>query len=116
MHAMAVSDDEATFRKIIADIVAQAPVSETPAGPRAELLVHDTWKGPAYGVASDEQRRFILEVAERSGLILDPVYTGKALFGLCRMPDQPRRVLFLHTGGLPGLLAETDAMLSPPRP
>ena len=109
---MAVCDDEATFRSVIADIVAQAGTLGAPPGAPAELRVYDAWKGPAYGVASDEQRQFIVEVARRSGLVLDPVYTGKALFGLARMPDRPRRVLFLHTGGLPGLLAQGDAMFS----
>jgi 1-aminocyclopropane-1-carboxylate deaminase/D-cysteine desulfhydrase-like pyridoxal-dependent ACC family enzyme len=39
--------------------------------------------------------------------VLDPVYTGKALFGLAQMPNKPGCALFLHTGGLPGLLAES---------
>jgi len=108
VHAMAVCDDEATFRTIIADIIHQAQALGSPPGTRAELLVHDAWKGPAYGVASDEQHRFLVDVARGGGLILDPVYTGKALFGLARMENRPRRVLFLHTGGLPGLLAEPD--------
>jgi D-cysteine desulfhydrase len=112
VHAMAVCDDQRTFRNVIAGIVAHARTLGVPSGPPAELVVHDAWKGPAYGVASDEQRRFIVEVAQRSGLVLDPVYTGKALFGLSRMPDKPRRVLFLHTGGLPGLLAESEDMVS----
>jgi len=42
--------------------------------------------------------------------VLDPTYTGKALFGLSRLPQKPRRALFVHTGGLPGLLAESDVM------
>jgi D-cysteine desulfhydrase len=108
---MAVCDDEATFRATIAGIVDQAQALGANHGPRADLLVHDRWKGPAYGVASDEQRRFLLDVARGSGLILDPVYSGKALFGLARMQNRPRRVLFLHTGGLPGLLAEPDVPL-----
>lgn len=111
VHAMAVCDDEATFRVTIAGIVSQAQALGANHGPQADLLVHDRWKGPAYGVPSDEQRRFIMDVARRSGLILDPVYTGKALFGLARMENRPCRVLFLHTGGLPGLLAEPDLPL-----
>ncbi|HOU92965.1 MAG TPA: D-cysteine desulfhydrase family protein, partial [Polyangiaceae bacterium] len=69
-------------------------------------------RGPEYGVASEEQRRLILTVARRTGLVLDPVYTGKALFGLARLEPRPRRVLFLHTGGLPGLLAQAEEMAS----
>jgi D-cysteine desulfhydrase len=107
VHAMAVCDDEATFRVTIADIVRQAQALQPDPGRLASLRVHDQWRGPAYGIASDEQRRFIVEVAQRSGLVLDPVYTGKALF-VSRMPNRPRRVLYLHTGGLPSLFAEPD--------
>jgi D-cysteine desulfhydrase len=58
-------------------------------------------------VASAEQLAFIRAVARATGLILDPVYTGKALFGLSQLAEKPAHALFLHTGGLPGLLAET---------
>jgi 1-aminocyclopropane-1-carboxylate deaminase/D-cysteine desulfhydrase-like pyridoxal-dependent ACC family enzyme len=40
--------------------------------------------------------------------LLDPVYTGKALFGLSRLEPKPRRALFLHTGGIPGLFAQSE--------
>jgi len=73
----------------------------------AEIVVHDEYKGPAYAVPSEEQLGFIIELARRTGLVVDPVYTGKALFGLAKMPDKPKRALFIHTGGLPGLLAES---------
>jgi D-cysteine desulfhydrase len=57
-----------------------------------------------------------VRVARTSGLVLDPVYTGKALFGLERALAKGAirsgaRVLFLHTGGLPGLLAEGEAFV-----
>jgi D-cysteine desulfhydrase len=111
VHAFAVCDDLATFEDIIHRIVSQASALRPAPGIVADLFVHDQWKGPAYGVPSEEQRTFILEVARRSGLILDPVYTGKALFGLSRLAPKPKRVLFIHTGGLPGLLTEAQTML-----
>lgn len=111
VHAFAVCDDVATFTTIIEAIAAQARALRPPAGAAADLFIHDKWKGPAYAVPSDEQRAFILEVARRSGLILDPVYTGKALFGLGRLLPKPKRVLFIHTGGLPGLMAEAETIL-----
>jgi D-cysteine desulfhydrase len=58
-------------------------------------------------VPSPEQARFIVRVARSCGLILDPVYSGKALYGLSALRDKPARVLFIHTGGLPGLLAQS---------
>ncbi len=107
VHAIAVCDDRAWFESVIGRIVLEAVGQGADGRDLAELVVHNVYKGPAYGVASDEQRRFIVEVARRSGLVLDPVYSGKALFGLSRMEEKPRRVLFIHTGGLPGLLAQS---------
>ena len=47
----------------------------------------------------------LVEVARTEGLLLDPVYTGKAFFGLLKeLESDParfgRRILFIHTGGL----------------
>jgi D-cysteine desulfhydrase len=104
--AIAVCDDRDYFERRIAGIV-QAALGRlgTNANP-VRVRVFDEYKGPAYGVPSPEQARFIEDVARSTGLVLDPVYTGKALFGLSRMAQKPSSVLFLHTGGLPGLLAE----------
>ncbi|MEO7095982.1 MAG: pyridoxal-phosphate dependent enzyme, partial [Polyangiales bacterium] len=112
--AMAVCDDAPTFDKRIRGIIGEAHnlVSGLPAS--APFSVDDAARGPAYAVASSEQRNLIADVARTSGLVLDPVYTGKAMHGLAlavKRGDVPlsSRVLFLHTGGLPGLLADPDA-------
>lgn len=105
--AMAVCDDSAYFEARIAAIVEDARryfAGQLPA--LARLRVLDAYKGPAYGVPSAEQVAFIRAAARATGLMLDPVYAGKALFGLSRLSPKPERVLFVHTGGLPGLLAE----------
>lgn len=104
--AMAVCDDRAYFEARIAGILRDAAAYVGPVSEPARLRILDGFKGPAYGVASPEQLAFIREVATASGLVLDPVYSGKALFGLAHMQDKPRRALFIHTGGLPGLLAD----------
>jgi D-cysteine desulfhydrase len=128
--AFAVCDDRAYFTKTIARIAAEArghmsalpevtfvdPSSaERSARPdgSARVVVDDRAKGPAYGSMNDEQKRFLVRVARATGLVLDPVYTGKAMFGLAQAVERgeiPRdgRVLFLHTGGLPGLLAQGE--------
>jgi D-cysteine desulfhydrase len=114
--AFAVCDDRDYFEQVVAGIVREARALD-PSLPGAGLLdLYDEFKGPAYGVPSSEQLSFMLEVARCSGLILDPVYTGKALFGLARLAPRPRRALFVHTGGLPGLLADPELMAaaSPP--
>ena len=114
VRPFAVCDDAAYFRAVIDRIVGEARAIDASLGEPAPLVVDDTAKGPAYGVASPEQRATIVRVARASGLVLDPVYTGKAMHGLAQAVargDIPRgaRVLFLHTGGLPGLLAQGDA-------
>ena len=111
--AFAVCDDRAYFEGIVARIGGEVQALEptlTAQEALARLDIYDQFKGPAYGVPSQEQVDFVVSVARVSGLVLDLTYTGKALFGLSRLPVRPRRALFVHTGGLPGLLAEHQLM------
>jgi D-cysteine desulfhydrase len=114
VRAMAVCDDAPYFHKEIARIVGEARAWDASLGEPAPLVVDDAARGPAYAVSTREQRDTIVQVARRGGLVLDPVYTGKAMHGLreaVARGDVRRgaRVLFLHTGGLPGLLAQGHA-------
>lgn len=111
-RAIAVCDDRSYFEGVCERIVAEARGLDPSLGEPGKYLVHDEFKGPAYGVATAEQLAFLRDVARASGLILDPVYTGKALFGLSRLDPKPKRALFLHTGGLPGLLADPSVFAS----
>lgn len=113
VRAMAVCDDAPTFERIILRIMEEARALDPTLGASATLVVDDRAKGPAYAVSTPEQRRLITAAARLSGLILDPVYTGKAFAGLWDLVENGaltgKRVLFLHTGGLPGLLAQGSA-------
>lgn len=110
VHAIAVSHTKQYFRDLIDRIVLEARAISPRLSATVPVTVLDEYRGPAYAVASEEQLAFIVEVANRTGLILDPVYTGKALFGLAQLADKPERVLFIHTGGLPGALAQAEAL------
>ncbi len=77
-----------------------------PAGSPWHLLT-DYHQG-GYGRVSAPLLSFIAEFGDNTGLQLDPVYTGKALFALCDQVRQKKipagsRVLFIHTGGLQGV-------------
>lgn len=113
VRAMAVCDDVPTFERVIAKIIGEARALDPSLPDPARLVVDDRAKGPAYAVSTHEQRARIALAARLSGLIFDPVYTGKALSALWDLaesgPLRGARVLFLHTGGLPGLLAQGDA-------
>ncbi|AUX25018.1 1-aminocyclopropane-1-carboxylate deaminase [Sorangium cellulosum] len=110
VRAMAVSDDRATLARVALQLMDDARALEPHLGAPAHLVVDDSARGPAYAVATPEQRQRIVQVARLSGLVLDPVYTGKAFAGLWDLAERGelagKRVLFLHTGGLPGLLAQ----------
>jgi len=114
--SFAVCDDRAYFDATIARIVGEARALDASL-PDARPIVDDRAKGPAYGVMNDDQKKFLVEVARASGLVLDPVYTGKALYGVreaVARGDIARgaKVLFIHTGGLPGLLAQGEELRS----
>ncbi len=109
--SFAVSDDRSTIESLVFRLIAEARALEPTLTREAHLVVDEDAKGPAYGVMSEEQRAFLVRVARTSGVLLDPVYSGKALFGVAQAVARggiPRgaRVLFIHTGGLPGLLAQ----------
>ena len=113
--AFAVCDDRAYFQKTIARIADEARAIDPTLADLERLVVDDRAKGPSYGVMSDEQKRFLIDVVKKSGVVLDPVYTGKALYGVMKAVERGdiargARVLFLHTGGLPGLLAQGDEL------
>ena len=80
------------------------------------LAIHD---GGSLGYANTDRAQLecISRVAASSGVLLDHVYTGKALHNFCEHARaQPAafrgsRILFWHTGGLPGLAVQEEALL-----
>lgn len=97
-------------------------LGEPLAVPLAEVAVEDEWAAPGYGVAGDAEREAIELFARHEGLLLDPVYTGRAaagLVGLLRRGtwEPGATVVFWHTGGSPALFASAYRDLwGAPRP
>ena len=70
---------------------------------------------PGYGRLNEAVEEAMRLAAHHEGLLLDPVYSGKAMAGLVAQVRSGRiaagsRVLFLHTGGLPALFAYADRL------
>lgn len=87
-------------------VLIEAPASVTP----DMVVVDDNHVGPGYGLPTSEMREALEMTARTEGLILDPVYTGKAMAGLIDMIRLGRltkgqNVVFVHTGGVAGLFA-----------
>lgn len=83
----------------------------------SEIVNYDEYAEPGYGKISARGLEAIRLLARTEGILLDPVYTGKAMAGLI---DHVRRgilrkddlVVFVHTGGLPAMFAYKDEILA----
>ena len=76
----------------------------------SEVLVNDDYLGGGYAVMGAPEREAIHLFARHEGLLVDPVYTGRAAAGLIDLVrkgffKQDQTVLFWHTGGQPALFA-----------
>lgn len=76
----------------------------------ADIHLWDDYFAPGYGVPNDAGMEAVKLLASLEGVLLDPVYTGKAMAGLIDGISQKRfnddgPILFIHTGGAPALFA-----------
>ena len=114
---IAVCDNAAYFqRKVMADIhhwQSRYDVAVLPAN--LSIQVNDDFIGPGYSKAGPEVFATIKQVAALEGLLLDPVYTGKAFHGMLTLIEQgyfagASDIVFIHTGGLFGLFAQREQL------
>lgn len=75
-----------------------------------DFEVNDHYLGGGYAVMGEPEREAIRLCAETEGLLVDPVYTGRAMAGLIGLIHngefkRDQQVLFWHTGGTPALFA-----------
>jgi D-cysteine desulfhydrase len=80
------------------------------------VLVHDDYLGGGYAIVGDNEREAIHLVAQLEGILLDPVYTARAMGGLIDLIrwgafTRGQTVLFWHTGGTASLPAFADKLL-----
>jgi D-cysteine desulfhydrase len=83
--------------------------------PREAVTCLDEWVGPGYSLPTPEMVEAVRLLARLEGVLLDPVYTGKAMAGLIGLVRRGRfragdNVLFVHTGGSPALFAYQDVL------
>lgn len=79
------------------------------------LNLNSAYLGDGYGIVGDLENEAISLTARTEGILLDPVYTGRAMGGLIDMVrsgeiNKDARVLFWHTGGIPALFAYADKL------
>ncbi|MBV8161240.1 MAG: pyridoxal-phosphate dependent enzyme, partial [Acidimicrobiia bacterium] len=82
--------------------------------PSGAIAIDHGCAGDGYGAPTEECREALDLAARLEGLVLDPVYSGKAMAGLVAARKSGRierdtQVVFLHTGGMPALFASSYA-------
>ena len=117
VHGVSVRRDEATLAARVAELASEgaALVREPPFEPD-EMIVHDGYVGAGYGELTDGVLEAIRLVAATEGLLVDPVYTGKAMSGLIGEVRAGRwradeHIVFVHTGGTTALHAYGASLL-----
>ncbi|MBQ2133733.1 MAG: D-cysteine desulfhydrase family protein [Bacteroidales bacterium] len=116
--SMAVCDDIAYFTEII-DRISNGAKAYLPEYKDAQLNkenieVIDKYVGLGYAISRPEELEFIKHVAQTEAVVLDPVYTGKAMYGVYNELKEggalvgSKNILFIHTGGLFGLFPVSE--------
>jgi D-cysteine desulfhydrase len=112
-----VCDDAAWFRPRIARLIEDTAARFDLPGniDPVTLDLVDGFVGDGYGLAAPEVLASLRAAARDDGLVLEPVYTGKAWYALVEHLVRTRfaeaeHVLFLHTGGIFGLAPYADAL------
>lgn len=81
--------------------------------PASEITCFDNYVGPGYSLPTESMIEAVKLLAQTESILLDPVYSGKAMAGLIDLVRNDHfaagsNVLFLHTGGSPALYAYLD--------
>ncbi|MEV7997081.1 D-cysteine desulfhydrase family protein [Streptomyces sp. NPDC086077] len=108
VHCGAVTDPVDVVAALVSDL-SGAPL------PPDSLRLRLDQVGEGYGTLTEPVMAALNRTARTEGIVLDPVYTGRAMAGLiAAVADGDiapgRRTVFLHTGGLPGLFGHTGAL------
>ena len=99
-------------------VVATSALLGTPAPAREDVVALDDWVGPGYSLPTADMVAAVRLLAASEGILLDPVYSGKAMAGLIGLVRSNQfapgeRILFIHTGGSPSLHAYAHDLRDP---
>ncbi|MGW8224495.1 MAG: D-cysteine desulfhydrase family protein [Anaerolineales bacterium] len=110
---ISIDNSKSELSQKVADIAQQAALTlgEDYRFSPQDILVNDDYLGGGYGVMGKNEVEALTIFARSEGMLLDPVYTGRAAAGLIDLirsnfftADQ--NVLFWHTGGTPAIFAD----------
>lgn len=107
VHTGAVTDPENRVRNLLADMQS-ADYSDT-------IRVRLDQVGDGYSALTEPVKEALRLIAQYEGIVLDPIYTGRAFAGLVAAVrdgtiQKGQKTIFLHTGGLPGFFGHLDVV------
>lgn len=84
----------------------------------SEIMLNRDYDGAGYGVLTPNEMNAIDELARNEGILLDPVYTGRAFYGMLDCMRKKKlpvhsNILFWHTGGLPAVFKFAKELRKP---
>jgi D-cysteine desulfhydrase len=111
-----VCDDRDYFVQVIGEICDNAIANyqlDIPFSRERDIEIVDGYVGRGYALSQPEELALLRDVARIEGIFLDPVYTGKAFFGMTQeLSRNPKRfgdrIVFIHTGGIFGLFPKAN--------
>ena len=116
--AIAIDSSRAELQKGVAEISVATirrlglKLNATP----DEVVAYDGYLGAGYAIMGEPEKEAISLVARTEGILLDPVYTGRAMAGMIDLIrkgefDKDETIVFWHTGGSAALFAYADQLL-----
>lgn len=109
IYGVNVCDDGEYFRNIVLGLFKEISkyTDEEIHVSKEDINILDGYVGKGYALSQSEEIDFIHKLAKKEGIILDPVYTGKAMYGLVEEINKGtfakhKNILFIHTGGIFG--------------
>jgi len=115
-----VCDDRDYFIGVVGDICDKAIADyqlEVAFDRHRDIDIIDGYVGRGYALSQPEELKLICELARTEGIFLDPVYTGKAFYGMVQELERVpgcfgKRIVFIHTGGIFGLFPAAKQIAS----
>ncbi|MGE5376012.1 MAG: D-cysteine desulfhydrase family protein [Bacteroidota bacterium] len=113
---ISIDEPEAWLKKHVSRLASDASekLGERIEFTAEDVLANENYCKAGYGILTDAEREAVQLFAQYEGLLLDPVYTGRAAAGMIDLIrkgffKKDERILFWHTGGQPALFADQYA-------
>jgi len=120
IEAISIDQTESNLKVILGDLAPQtaAHLGLDLAFTSDDFIIYIDYLGGGYGVMGELEREAISLLARTEGILLDPVYTGRAFGGMIDLIrrgvfSRDETIVFWHTGGTQSLFAYADELLVP---